>query len=232
MTALAKRDQPVMRPDKQQPDKQTVEKITWPIDLRLLVAVLGALLYHGVLSIYGTYRNTYDAYVHIFFADHWRRGWFGHWDPRWYTGFTLTSYPPLSQQSVAALSFLTGDLRLSFAIVHQGAHVGNVGLKDYEPGRKDAECFIEIGDPRLRGKGVGRQAMALLMDHCFERLGLNVIRLGVFDFNHSAIRLYQGLGFRRSGRYGWHWSSGRYHEVLGMFIDGDTWRLRRGGHRP
>jgi len=122
--------------------------------------------------------------------------------------------------------------RLSFAIVHQGAHVGNVGLKDYEPGRKDAECFIEIGDPRLRGKGVGRQAMALLMDHCFERLGLNVIRLGVFDFNHSAIRLYQGLGFRRSGRYGWHWSSGRYHEVLGMFIDGDTWRLRRGGHRP
>lgn len=42
----------------------------WSIDLRLLVAVL-VLLYHGVLSIYGTYRNTYDAYVHIFFADHW-----------------------------------------------------------------------------------------------------------------------------------------------------------------
>jgi hypothetical protein len=43
---------------------------SWQIDIRLLVAVLGALLYHGVLSIFGTYRNTYDAYVHIFFADH------------------------------------------------------------------------------------------------------------------------------------------------------------------
>ncbi|MBX3010737.1 MAG: hypothetical protein KF832_04485 [Caldilineaceae bacterium] len=95
----------------------------WRIDLRLLIAVLGALLYHGVLSVYGTYRNTYDAYVHIFFADHWTRGWFDHWDPRWYTGFTLTSYPPLSQQSVAALSFLTGDLRLAFAIVQASAMV-------------------------------------------------------------------------------------------------------------
>lgn len=95
----------------------------WQIDIRLLVAVLGALLYHGVLSIFGTYRNTYDAYVHIFFADHWTRGWFDHWDPRWYTGFPLTSYPPLSQQSVAAVSFLTGDLRLAFAIVQASAMV-------------------------------------------------------------------------------------------------------------
>ncbi len=93
------------------------------IDLRLLVALLGALLYHGTLSIYGTYRNTYDAYVHIFFADHWRRNWFDHWDPRWYTGFTLTSYPPLSQQSVAAVSFITGDLRLAFAIVQGTAMI-------------------------------------------------------------------------------------------------------------
>lgn len=96
---------------------------TWTVDIRLLVAVLGALLYHGSLSIFGTYRNTYDAYVHIFFADHWTRGWFDHWDPRWYTGFSLTSYPPLSQQSVAAVSFLTGDLRLAFALVQASAMV-------------------------------------------------------------------------------------------------------------
>ncbi|CAN5428283.1 membrane protein [soil metagenome] len=104
-------------------DSQTRLNPVWHIDLRLLVAVLAALVYHGVLSVYGTYRNTYDAYVHIFFADHWTRGWFDHWDPRWYTGFTLTSYPPLSQQSVAAVSFLTGDLRLSFALVQTTAMV-------------------------------------------------------------------------------------------------------------
>jgi uncharacterized membrane protein len=87
----------------------------------LIIALMGALLFHGALSIFGTYRNTYDAYVHIFFADHWRRGWFDHWEPRWYTGYHMTSYPPLSQQSVALVSLLTGDLRLAFALVQTGA---------------------------------------------------------------------------------------------------------------
>lgn len=87
----------------------------------LIVALLGALVYHGGLSLYGTYQNTYDAYVHIFFADHWTHSWFDHWDTRWYTGFPLTSYPPLSQQSVAFLSFFIGDLRHSFAVVQTAA---------------------------------------------------------------------------------------------------------------
>ena len=77
-----------------------------PSNMMAVVAVLAALLYHGGLSLFGTYRNTYDAYVHIFFADHWRRTWFDHWETRWYTGFTMMSYPPLSQQSVAALSLI------------------------------------------------------------------------------------------------------------------------------
>ncbi|MCX6043772.1 MAG: hypothetical protein NT075_01570 [Chloroflexi bacterium] len=111
------------RPALMPPGNPTLLKPAWDIDLRLLVAVVMAFVYHGALSVFGTYRNTYDAYVHIFFADHWTRGWFDHWDPRWYTGFTLTSYPPLSQQSVAAVSFLTGDLRLAFALVQTTAMV-------------------------------------------------------------------------------------------------------------
>lgn len=89
----------------------------------LIIALLGALVYHGGLSLYGTYQNTYDAYVHIFFADHWTRGWFEPWDTRWYTGFTLTSYPPLSQQTVAFVSFFVGDLRNAFALVQTAAMV-------------------------------------------------------------------------------------------------------------
>ncbi|MEZ4675115.1 MAG: glycosyltransferase family 39 protein [Caldilineaceae bacterium] len=83
----------------------------------LLVAIFGALVIHGGLALYGSYANTYDAYIHMFFADHWLKSWFDHWDPRWYTGFTMTSYPPLSHQSVALLSKLTGDLRTAFVLV-------------------------------------------------------------------------------------------------------------------
>ncbi|MEW5854294.1 MAG: GNAT family protein [Myxococcota bacterium] len=109
--------------------------------------------------------------------------------------------------------------RLSFAILLDGVHVGNVGLKDYEHGVPEAECFIEIGERRLRGRGIGQEAMKLLLEHCFFRLGLRAVRLGVFDFNESAIRLYRRLGFRHTGRYGWHWCNGGYHEVLGMRLE-------------
>jgi hypothetical protein len=86
------------------------------LNTKLLVALALVLAYHGGLLLAGTYQGTYDAYVHIFFADHYRRAWFDHWDTRWYTGFTLTSYPPGSQQAVALLSYLIG-LQSAFVCV-------------------------------------------------------------------------------------------------------------------
>jgi hypothetical protein len=83
----------------------------------LLVAALAlATLFHGTLLAMGSFRRTYDAYVHIFFADHYARGWFTTWEPRWYTGFTVTSYPPGTHQLTALLARLIG-LEAGFAVV-------------------------------------------------------------------------------------------------------------------
>ncbi len=87
----------------------------------LLLAVGLTIAYHGGMVFY-TFSRTYDAYVHIFFADHYRRSWFDHWEYRWYTGFPMISYPPGSQQSVALLSTVTG-LTAAFAIVQVAALV-------------------------------------------------------------------------------------------------------------
>lgn len=82
----------------------------------LLLALVGSLAFHGVLLLSGTYRGTYDAYVHIFFADHYSRDWWSLWEPRWYTGFTMASYPPLTHQLTALLSRFT-SLTTGFVIV-------------------------------------------------------------------------------------------------------------------
>ena len=77
----------------------------------MVLAALGlAFLFHGALLVSGSYKRTYDAYVHIFFADHYARHWFDSWEYRWYTGFTVTSYPPGAQQSIALLSKFVGLL--------------------------------------------------------------------------------------------------------------------------
>lgn len=94
-------------------------------DRRLLAALGLAALFHGGLLISGTFRRTYDAYVHIFFADHYARDWFSTWEPRWYTGFTTTSYPPGSHQSIALLSRVIG-LEFAFVTVQLLAVLGLV----------------------------------------------------------------------------------------------------------
>lgn len=80
----------------------------------LLVALSLALLTHGII-IYYTLPKTYDAFVHIFFADHYSRFWFEPWDYRWYTGFLTTSYPPLVHQAIAIIGLIF-PLKVAFCI--------------------------------------------------------------------------------------------------------------------
>lgn len=71
-------------------------------------------MFHASVLFF-TFEKTYDAYVHIFFADHYASNWFESWNFKWYTGFTITSYPPLVHQIVALLSKLVG-LKMGFYI--------------------------------------------------------------------------------------------------------------------
>ncbi len=89
-------------------------------DVWLRWALALALLFHGVLLSSGSYQDTYDAWVHIFFGDHYARDWFSTWEPRWYTGFTVTSYPPASHQGIGLLSRLFG-LEIAFALLQMFA---------------------------------------------------------------------------------------------------------------
>jgi RimJ/RimL family protein N-acetyltransferase len=108
--------------------------------------------------------------------------------------------------------------RRSFAIELDGVHVGNVGIKEWRPGATSAECFIEIGEATVRGRGVGERALRLLLALAFDTLDLEVVRLGVFVFNAPAIALYRRVGFVDEGRYGLHWADGAWHEILAMAL--------------
>jgi RimJ/RimL family protein N-acetyltransferase len=114
--------------------------------------------------------------------------------------------------------------RFSFAIVFNGSHVGNVGIKDYQSDKNSAECFIEIGESSCRGIGVGTEAMKLLLNFGMKKLLLKAVRLEVLEFNAPAIRLYKRLGFEDTHRTGWHYDNqGRYWQVLGMSLSSERW---------
>ncbi len=63
-----------------------------------------AILVNLPLILSGLPFGSFDAYTHIFFADHYRRTWFNLLEPRWFGGFSVASYPPLVHQLIAILS--------------------------------------------------------------------------------------------------------------------------------
>jgi RimJ/RimL family protein N-acetyltransferase len=90
-------------------------------------------------------------------------------------------------------------------LVYQGDQL--IGEMDYqidpkhlykkEPGT--AWIDIIIGEETARGKGIGFLALQHL-ENDIKQQGLKRIELGVFEFNTSAIKLYQKAGYTEIGR--------------------------------
>ncbi|HKW19112.1 MAG TPA: 6-pyruvoyl-tetrahydropterin synthase-related protein [Terriglobales bacterium] len=90
-----------------------------PIPLRF--TLLLALAIHGpLLALQLPLTNSYDANFHVFFASHYAHSWFNPWNPKWFAGFSQATYPPLSHQWIALLSFIFG-LHMAYLLVQMVA---------------------------------------------------------------------------------------------------------------
>ena len=95
----------------------------WRRPIPLTAVVLLALAIHGPLLLMELPATTsYDANLHIFFASHYAHHWFDPWNPKWFTGFSQTTYPPLTHQWIALLSYVVG-LTEAFMLVQLAAVV-------------------------------------------------------------------------------------------------------------
>lgn len=56
-----------------------------------------------------------------------------------------------------------------------------------------------VGSSHTRGAGIGLQMINAVLKIGFAEMKLHRISLGVFDFNHAAIRCYEKAGFIREG---------------------------------
>lgn len=81
---------------------------------------MAALVVHLPLLAMKLPLKSYDANFHIFFASHYLHHWFNPWNPKWYAGFSQTTYPPLPQQWIAVISHITG-LEMGYMVVQLAA---------------------------------------------------------------------------------------------------------------
>lgn len=57
---------------------------------------------------------------------------------------------------------------------------------------------VIIGDNEMKGKGLCKQLIRLLLDYGFNILNQPVVELNVFDWNVAAIRCYESAGLKKN----------------------------------
>jgi RimJ/RimL family protein N-acetyltransferase len=113
--------------------------------------------------------------------------------------------------------------RADWAILVDGAYVGEVVLMDLDLGNESIEFRIALAGPSAFGRGFGTEAVRLVLEFAFERLGVHRVGLDVADYNPRARRVYEKCGFVVEGvlRDGIRWE-GKWHDsVLMSVLAGD-----------
>ncbi len=80
-------------------------------------------------------------------------------------------------------------------------HLGNVSLQDIDALNQSAEFAILIGDKTYWGKGVGKEATQLIVEHGFKQLNLHRIYCGTAEDNMGMQNLALAMGFKEEGRF-------------------------------
>ncbi|WP_350286105.1 GNAT family protein [uncultured Croceitalea sp.] len=87
----------------------------------------------------------------------------------------------------------------TFGIAHNGQLSGIIGLvlqKDVY--QKSAEIGYWIGEP-FWGKGIATKAVELISEYAFDKLNLNRIYTGVFEYNIASMKVLEKNGFKKEG---------------------------------
>ncbi len=124
---------------------------------------------------------------------------------------------------------LNSDILLyKIILVSTNEIIGTIELREIDKVNKIARvCRFLIGKNTNRAKGIGKKVLEEILRNGFEDRGLEKITLGVFDFNTSAIKCYEKVGFiKKNFIENARKSSTGYWNLYEMAISKDEWRSK------
>lgn len=89
---------------------------------------------------------------------------------------------------------------LCWAVEVDGRLLGEARLDGIDLHDSRARLATGLYDVSQLGKGIGREAIKLVLSHAFGTMGLHRVDLRVLAFNERAIRCYRSCGFVEEGR--------------------------------
>ncbi len=121
-----------------------------------------------------------------------------------------------------SVAVLLGDVVIGTVSLDLVDGMGQPGM----PPRTEAQVGY-IFDPAYAGQGYATEAVAAILAHAFERLGVHRITAGCFADNHASVRILEKVGMRREQ----HGVGDSWHAELG-WVDGYTYAVLADEWRP
>ncbi len=91
------------------------------------------------------------------------------------------------------------QLVLAVVSKEDDVHIGNISLQNINLLYRNAEFAILMGEKNYWGKGYGKEAGRLIINHGFNALNLRRIYCGTFEGNIGMDKLAMALKFKREG---------------------------------
>lgn len=115
----------------------------------------------------------------------------------------LFSYLPLNKikQKKWYEKYLDDPTQQTFIIEvkEERTPIGTIGLTDIDYKNQRADLGILIGDKSWQNKGMGKEALKLLIKFALDKMNIRKIKALVFKENVLAIKFYKSCGFVEEG---------------------------------
>jgi RimJ/RimL family protein N-acetyltransferase len=124
-------------------------------------------------------------------------------------------------------------LNQRFSIDVPGAGlVGTANLVDIDWKNNHAFHGMMIGDPSMRGKGIGVDVIMAVMRYAFDELHFQRLDGSIIDHNAASLAVYCGkCGWREEGRQrDWYHRGGRYWDRILVGVTAEDYRTLVAGN--
>ena len=128
-----------------------------------------------------------------------------------YSRFLIKQYLENAHQDI----YEAKQLRLAICLNNSQEAIGLIDLFDFDPKNNRAGVGILINDAQNRNKGIGSEALALIIDYSFEQLQLHQLYANIGTDNEISIQLFTKFGFQKIGiKKDWIKVNNRYKDEL------------------
>jgi RimJ/RimL family protein N-acetyltransferase len=132
-------------------------------------------------------------------------------------GGSRDTYRHATREMVEATIKRLSEHPFAWVIEHASRVIGEARLDRVDMQDRRASFAIGILDPQCLGRGIGTEAMRLVLQFAFAQLKLHRISVRVLAYNQRAIRSYQKCGFVVEGHEREAaWVNGQWHDDVMM----------------